>query len=135
MEEDLRAMMCADSLATARSTLVCLTTYHTRAERIYTPVECNSQLGELQASRPDVEVRPSSAKRRRTALPALWHAFELTCCCVDVLSTVHQAPFLLLRGVLLHLLSSPAAQVCRSTFPHTGSVLRASSCFRASEGQ
>lgn len=54
--EDLRSMMCADALATARSTLICLTTFHTTATTIYEPSECNSKLEALSIVRPETKV-------------------------------------------------------------------------------
>ena len=56
MEEDLRSMICADGLALARSTLVSLTGFHSKAKRIYGPIECNSQLNHLAVHRPEVQV-------------------------------------------------------------------------------
>lgn len=57
MEEDLRAMMCADALATARSTLSRMTTFHTTAKTIYGPIQCNDDFNEVGLIRRDVEVK------------------------------------------------------------------------------
>jgi len=57
MGEDLLSMVCADGLALARSTLVSLTGFHTRAKRVYGPIQCNSQLKQLALYRPGVQVR------------------------------------------------------------------------------
>lgn len=38
---DLKAMLCADALATSRSTLGKLTIYHTRATAVYFPSTCD----------------------------------------------------------------------------------------------
>ncbi|CAM9146176.1 unnamed protein product [Scytosiphon promiscuus] len=38
MDEDLRSMFCADGLVLARSTLVSLTGYHSKAKRVYGPI-------------------------------------------------------------------------------------------------
>ncbi len=50
-------MVCADSLALARSTLVSLTGFHTRAKRVYGPIQCNPQLQQLALYRPEVQVQ------------------------------------------------------------------------------
>lgn len=60
MEEDLLSMICADGLALARSTLVSLTGFHSKAKRIYGPIQCNSQLNHIALHRPEVQV---SARR------------------------------------------------------------------------
>ena len=39
--DDLRAMLCADALATSRSTLGGVTIYHTRASTVYFPCTCD----------------------------------------------------------------------------------------------
>ena len=61
-------MICADGLALARSTLVSLTGFHSKAKRIYGPIECNSQLNHLAVHRPEVQVlliscAPSQSRR------------------------------------------------------------------------
>lgn len=56
MEEDLRSMMCADGLALARSTLVSLTGFHSKAKRIYGPIQCNNQLNHIALHRPEVQM-------------------------------------------------------------------------------
>ncbi|CAM9408479.1 unnamed protein product, partial [Hapterophycus canaliculatus] len=55
MEEDLRSMICADGLVLARSTLVSLTGFHSNAQRIYGPIQCNAQLNNIALLRPDRE--------------------------------------------------------------------------------
>lgn len=56
MEEDLLSMFCADGLALARSTLVSLTGFHSKAKRVYGPHECNPQFKQLALIRPEVQV-------------------------------------------------------------------------------
>lgn len=60
MAEDLLSMTCADGLVLARSTLVSLTGFHTRAKRVYGPIQCNQQLQQLALYRPEIEVRVRS---------------------------------------------------------------------------
>lgn len=57
MEEDLLSMFCADGLALARSTLVSLTGFHSKAKRVYGPHQCNPQFKQLALLRPEVQVR------------------------------------------------------------------------------
>ncbi|CAN0318458.1 unnamed protein product [Ascophyllum nodosum] len=45
--DDLQAMLCADALATSRSTLGGVTMYHTRASTVYFPCTCNGEDSEL----------------------------------------------------------------------------------------
>ncbi|CAM9497054.1 unnamed protein product, partial [Ectocarpus fasciculatus] len=56
MEEDLLSMVCADGLALARSTLVSLTGFHSKAKRVYGPHQCNPQFKQLAHLRPEVQV-------------------------------------------------------------------------------
>ncbi|CAM9811215.1 unnamed protein product [Ectocarpus sp. 12 AP-2014] len=55
MEEDLLSMFCADGLALARSTLVSLTGFHSKAKRVYGPHQCNPQFKQLALFRPEVQ--------------------------------------------------------------------------------
>ena len=73
MEEDLRSMMCADGLALARSTLVSLTGFHSKAKRIYGPIECNTQLNHLAVHRPEVQVRTYALFRLCLVVSRLHH--------------------------------------------------------------
>ena len=67
IEVDLRTMLCADALATSRSTLGELTMYHTRASKVYIPSTCDgngSEFGltprhliDARSKREDFEVR------------------------------------------------------------------------------
>ena len=45
--DDLRAMLCADALATSRSTLGEVTMYHTRASTVYFPCTCDGEGSEF----------------------------------------------------------------------------------------
>lgn len=63
MAQDMQSIMCADALGGARSTLISLTAYHTNAKRIYSPVECNSELARLASARPDVKVRGRTERK------------------------------------------------------------------------
>lgn len=56
MGQDLQAMMCADALVLARSTLRYLTGYHSVATRIYGGVGCDGKLGQLASLRPEAQV-------------------------------------------------------------------------------
>lgn len=58
LDEDLRSMMCADALATAKSTLAFLSAYHTVAPTVYTAVTCDVYYKDyVPIDRPGVEVR------------------------------------------------------------------------------
>lgn len=52
----MQAMMCADGLVTARSTLGFLVSYHTTANVVYGPTRCDSNLHQLADIRNDVLV-------------------------------------------------------------------------------
>ena len=67
MEEDLKAMMCADGLGIARSTIIALTAFHSKASRIYGPFRCSDEkLKKLAKTRPKVQV--GSAYHERALL-------------------------------------------------------------------
>lgn len=54
--EDLRSMMCADSLAVANSTLRHLVAFHTTAVRVYVPKPCNEELQGIATAWPNKKV-------------------------------------------------------------------------------
>lgn len=57
MAEDLTSLVCADALATARSTVWKFLAYHATATQIYVPADCSASLIGLQNDRPHVKVR------------------------------------------------------------------------------
>lgn len=56
MEEDLRTMLCAESLGMAKSSLVHLLGFHSTATRLYFPWKCNAELREVARLRPETKV-------------------------------------------------------------------------------
>ena len=67
MEEDLKAMMCADALGIAKSTINSLTAFHGNASRIYSPSDCRGgMLKKLAKIHPKVQV--GSAYHERALL-------------------------------------------------------------------
>lgn len=56
MEEDLRSMMCADTLALAKSTLINLTAFHSKAKQLFAPTDCDSKLSRIAQQLPDTQV-------------------------------------------------------------------------------
>lgn len=76
-------MICADGLALARSTLVSLTGFHSKAKRIYGPIECNNQLYHLALHRPEVQVRAKLFVFALVGGPQCVHlcTARFVCCC------------------------------------------------------
>ncbi|CAN0030474.1 unnamed protein product [Ectocarpus fasciculatus] len=56
MGEDLQAMLCADALGVAKSSLINLLGFHSTANRVYYPWRCNDELAELARTRPETKV-------------------------------------------------------------------------------